>query len=50
MRILHILSCSVLVIILGNTAIAQDKYYTKSGKISFYSKAALENIESNFCH
>lgn len=47
MRILHILSCSVLVIILGNTAIAQDKYYTKSGKISFYSAASLENIEAN---
>jgi hypothetical protein len=25
---------------------AQDKYFTKSGKISFYSKASLENIEA----
>lgn len=28
-------------------ATAQTKYYTKSGKISFYSKAPLENIESH---
>jgi len=26
---------------------AQDKFFTKSGKISFYSKAALENIEAH---
>jgi len=25
---------------------AQDKFFTKSGKISFYSKAALEDIEA----
>jgi Uncharacterized conserved protein len=25
---------------------AQDKFYTKSGKIDFYSKAALEDIEA----
>jgi hypothetical protein len=27
--------------------VGQDKYFTKSGKISFYSKAALENIEAH---
>lgn len=27
-------------------ATAQDKYYTKSGKIDFYSKAPLEDIEA----
>lgn len=26
---------------------AQDKYFTKSGKINFYSRASLENIEAN---
>ena len=26
---------------------AQDKFFTKSGKISFYSKASLENIEAH---
>lgn len=28
-------------------AFAQDKYFTKTGKISFYSKATLENIEAH---
>lgn len=28
-------------------AVAQDKYFTKTGKISFYSKAAIENIEAH---
>ena len=28
-------------------AVAQDKYFTKTGKISFYSKATLENIEAH---
>ena len=26
---------------------AQDRYFTKSGKITFYSKASLEDIEAN---
>src|SRR5215213_2418754 len=26
---------------------AQDKFFTKTGKISFYSKATIENIEAN---
>jgi YceI-like domain. len=29
------------------SATAQDKYFTKSGKISFYSKSSLENIEAH---
>ena len=37
-----------LVSLLGpNIVIAQDKYFTKTGKISFYSKASLENIEAH---
>ncbi len=31
---------------LSVTMHAQDKYYTKSGKITFYSKAPLEDIEA----
>lgn len=35
-------------IILGMAAVqGQDKYFTKGGKISFYSKASLENIEAH---
>jgi hypothetical protein len=30
-----------------NGAMAQDKFFTKTGKISFYSKATLENIEAH---
>src|SRR5262245_31920938 len=26
---------------------AQDRYFTKTGKVSFYSKATLENIEAH---
>lgn len=29
------------------SALAQDRYYTKSGKISFFSKSTLENIEAH---
>ncbi len=32
--------------VLGSTLIAQEKYFTKSGKINFTSKASLENIEA----
>jgi hypothetical protein len=28
-------------------AFAQDKFFTKTGKISFYSKATMENIEAH---
>ncbi|MGB8190444.1 MAG: YceI family protein [Chitinophagaceae bacterium] len=35
-----------LVITLGGV-FAQDKFFTKTGKISFYSKATLENIEAH---
>ena len=27
--------------------LAQDKFFTKTGKVSFYSKASLENIEAH---
>ena len=31
----------------GSSLVAQDKFFTKSGRISFYSKAPLENIDAN---
>jgi hypothetical protein len=37
---------AILLISLGMVQ-AQDKFFTKSGKISFYSKATLENIEAH---
>ncbi len=33
-------------ILAAGSAMAQPKYFTKSGKISFYSKSSLENIEA----
>ena len=39
-----ILSAIALVLII--TTNAQDKYFTKTGKINFYSKAPLEDIEA----
>lgn len=33
--------------LLLSTLSAQEKFFTKSGKISFYSKAPLENIEAH---
>ena len=38
---------SILVLALTVTTHAQDKYFTKSGKISFFSKSTLENIEAH---
>lgn len=35
----------VLALLLSAVSFAQDKFYTKTGKISFYSKAPLEEIE-----
>ncbi|HEY0678029.1 MAG TPA: YceI family protein [Chitinophagaceae bacterium] len=42
----------VFAIVIGFTAIvssvtAQDKFFTKTGKVSFYSRAPLENIEAH---
>ena len=39
----------LLVCLLAVSALAgaQDKYFTKSGKISFFSKSTLENIEAH---
>lgn len=42
-KLILLMSISFLV---GSTLIAQDKYYTKTGKINFSSKATLENIEA----
>ena len=33
--------------LLSTSLCAQDKFFTKSGKISFYSKAIIENIEAH---
>ena len=40
-----VLMCVAFVFISGFVS-AQDKIFTKSGKISFYSKAAIEDIEA----
>ncbi|HYJ39005.1 MAG TPA: YceI family protein [Chitinophagaceae bacterium] len=37
----------IAVTLLSTGLFAQEKYYTKSGKISFYSKAIIENIEAH---
>ena len=37
----------IAVTLLTTTLSAQDKFYTKTGKISFYSKAIIENIEAH---
>jgi polyisoprenoid-binding protein YceI len=37
----------IAVTLLSTGLCAQDKYYTKTGKISFYSKAIIENIEAH---
>lgn len=37
----------VVLMTIVQTALAQTKYFSKSGKISFYSKAPLEDIEAH---
>ena len=37
----------IAVTLLSTSLSAQDKYFTKTGKISFYSKAIIENIEAH---
>ena len=37
----------ILNVVLGLNLHAQDKFFTKSAKISFFSKASLENIEAH---
>jgi len=36
----------VLLALISIAGFSQEKYYTKSGKVSFYSKAPLEDIEA----
>jgi polyisoprenoid-binding protein YceI len=36
----------ITLLISGTALFAQDKFFTKSGRISFYSKAPLEDIEA----
>jgi len=38
---------AIVLLLFASSVIAQDKYFTKSGKIVFNSKASLENIEAN---
>ena len=38
---------SAIAVLIVSAASAQGKYFTKSGKIGFYSKATLENIEAH---
>src|SRR5512138_1792384 len=35
----------VIFLLTGSISFAQGKFYTKTGKVSFYSKAPLEEIE-----
>lgn len=37
----------VVLLAISASSFSQDKFYTKTGKISFYSKATLENIEAH---
>jgi polyisoprenoid-binding protein YceI len=37
----------ILLMLLSVSAFSQDKYFTKSGRIKFHSKAPLENIDAN---
>jgi len=37
----------IAAILLSSSLFAQDKYFTKTGKISFFSKAIIENIEAH---
>ena len=41
-----IILCILVLASIGSVQ-AQDKYFTKSGKISFFSKSSLENIEAH---
>lgn len=38
---------AVVFLLIMTSLQAQDKFFTKGGKISFYSKASLENIEAH---
>jgi polyisoprenoid-binding protein YceI len=35
----------MIIVVTGSVSFAQSKFYTKTGKVSFYSKAPLEEIE-----
>lgn len=37
---------AVVIFLGGSNVLAQDKFFTKSGKIMFHSKASLENIDA----
>jgi len=39
-------SLFLIAVILSTTLLAQDKFFTKNGKLSFFSKAPLEDIEA----
>jgi hypothetical protein len=40
------ISVAIMLLVLGTITYAQDKYFTKTAKIEFFSKAALEDIDA----
>src|SRR5688572_5029035 len=40
------LTLSLILVMVAAVSFSQDKFYTKTGKIDFYSKAPLEDIEA----
>jgi YceI-like domain len=44
---MKVLTFLIAATLLSTTLSAQDKFFTKTGKISFYSKAIIENIEAH---
>jgi YceI-like domain len=43
---MRIVFAFILLTILSATSLAQTRYFTKTGKITFYSKSPMENIEA----
>src|SRR3982750_2211619 len=42
-----IIISSLLLAMISIAAFSQNRYFTKTGKVSFFSKASLENIEAH---
>jgi hypothetical protein len=42
-----ILIFNIFLLLLSATALSQERYFTKSGKVSFFSTAPMENIEAH---
>jgi hypothetical protein len=39
--------CLFFALLIGTSVIAQEKFFTRTGHVSFFSEAALENIEAH---